>query len=170
MFNGNRRLTYFFGLESLNATNSIYALMPLKEWSVTKFCKSRRDALRIIGYGLSSVALSTCSSQLTRQRPNIIFLLTDDQRARTLSGSGHPVIRTPHLVALASEGMIFTQAFVSNPICAPSRTTFLTGQYERIHGIGFSSPWKLTERQWELTYPALLRKAGYYTGFIGKAT
>ena len=50
----------------------------------------------------------------------------------------------------------------------PSRVTFLTGLYERVHGVGFSSEHVLTQEQWSYTYPALLRKNGYYTGFIGK--
>jgi arylsulfatase A-like enzyme len=50
----------------------------------------------------------------------------------------------------------------------PSRVTFLTGLYERVHGVGFSSEHVLTQKQWSYTYPALLRASGYYTGFIGK--
>jgi len=101
-------------------------------------------------------------------RPNIVFLLTDDQRARTFGVAGHAVIRTPHVDRLAREGVRFTHAFVTDPTCKPSRVTCLTGLYERVHGVGFSTRWRLDERQWRESYPARMRRAGYYTGFIGK--
>lgn len=100
--------------------------------------------------------------------PNIIFLLTDDQRADTLSIAGHPDVRTPNLDALARAGVRFSNAFTVQPICAPSRFAFLSGQYERVSGLGFNSPYQVSEAQWARTYPALLRDAGYFTGFIGK--
>ena len=102
------------------------------------------------------------------QRPNIIFLLADDQRAGTTSAENHPHIVTPNLDSLSQDGVVFSNAFSVQPICAPSRFAILSGQYERTNGLGFNSPYRVTEAQWESTYPALLRKAGYYTGFIGK--
>jgi arylsulfatase A-like enzyme len=104
----------------------------------------------------------------TTQPPNIIFLLTDDQRADTLSIAGNTDIQTPHIDQLASNGVRYTNAFTVQPICAPSRFAFLSGQYERTSGLGFNSPYQVSERQWQQTYPALLREAGYFTGFIGK--
>lgn len=102
------------------------------------------------------------------KRPNIIFLLADDQQAGTLSSQGHAYLQTPNLDRLARKGVQFTNAFTVQPICAPSRFAILSGQYERTNGLGFSSPYAVTEEQWSKTYPALLRNAGYYTGFIGK--
>ncbi|MFK7831326.1 MAG: sulfatase-like hydrolase/transferase [Congregibacter sp.] len=102
------------------------------------------------------------------ERPNIIFLLTDDQRADTLSIAGNSAVRTPHIDALASNGVRYTNAFTVEPICAPSRFAFLSGQYERTSGLGFNSPYQVSDKQWSQTYPALLREAGYFTGFIGK--
>jgi arylsulfatase A-like enzyme len=101
-------------------------------------------------------------------RPNIIFLLTDDQRDNTLGAMGHPFAQTPHLDRLMRESVRFRQAYIASPVCAPSRVSFFTGMLERVHGVGFSSSYLLTEAQWERTYPALLRRAGYHTGFIGK--
>ncbi|MDH3568121.1 MAG: sulfatase-like hydrolase/transferase, partial [Desulfobacteraceae bacterium] len=103
-----------------------------------------------------------------RDRPNIIFLLTDDQRADSLSSTGHPFSQTPNIDQLAKDGIRFTNAFTVEPICAPSRFAFLSGQYERTSGLGFNSPYQVVESQWQQTYPALLRGAGYFTGFIGK--
>jgi arylsulfatase A-like enzyme len=101
-------------------------------------------------------------------RPNILFLLTDDQRDGTLSIEGHPVIKTPNLDRLATDGVRFSNAYISNPICMPSRVSFLSGVYERVHGVGFSSRHELSMEQWNQTYPQILRRNGYYTGFIGK--
>lgn len=100
--------------------------------------------------------------------PNIIFLLTDDQRADTLSIAGNADIQTPNIDQLAREGVRYSNAFTVQPICAPSRFAFLSGQYERVSGLGFNSPYQVSEAQWSRTYPALLREAGYFTGFIGK--
>ncbi len=100
-------------------------------------------------------------------RPNILFLLTDDQRWNALGCMGDPNIKTPNLDHLAREGVIFRNHFVTTSICCVSRASIFTGQYERRHGIGdFSKPF--TAAQWAQTYPALLRKHGYRTGFIGK--
>ena len=81
------------------------------------------------------------------QRPNIIFLLADDQSAGTLSSAGHPLLQTPNLDRLARQGTVFENAFTVQPICAPSRFAILTGQYERSNGLGFSSPYLATEAQ-----------------------
>lgn len=101
-------------------------------------------------------------------RPNIIFLLTDDQRDNTLGAMGHPFVKTPNLDALMRESVRFKNAYIATPVCSPSRVSFFTGMPERVHGVGFSSSYDLTEQQWEQSYPALLRKGGYHTGFVGK--
>lgn len=112
---------------------------------------------------------NTAESQAAvRSQPNIIFLLADDQRADSLSSTGHAFSQTPNIDQLARNGVRFTNAFTVEPICAPSRFAFLSGQYERVNGLGFNSPYQVSESQWEQTYSALLRDAGYYTGFIGK--
>ncbi|MFK8050688.1 MAG: sulfatase-like hydrolase/transferase [Halioglobus sp.] len=108
------------------------------------------------------------SEAIASQPPNIIFLLTDDQRADTLSIAGNRDVRTPNIDQLARNGVRYTNAFTVQPICAPSRFAFLSGQYERTSGLGFNSPYQVSEKQWQQTYPALLREAGYFTGFIGK--
>jgi len=116
-------------------------------------------------------AATACQAQTpspVASRPNIIFLLTDDQRADALGISGHPVLETPHIDRLARDGVRFTEAHVVAPVCMPSRVSFMNGQYERVHRIGFSSPNVLSETQWNQTYPALLRNAGYHVGFVGK--
>ncbi len=99
--------------------------------------------------------------------PNIIFVLTDDQRWDALGAAGNDIIQTPEMDKLASEGTRFTQAYVTTPICAASRATILTGLYERTHGFTFRTP-PMSKQLARETYPAVLKDAGYTTGFVGK--
>ena len=100
-------------------------------------------------------------------RPNIIFFLTDDQRNDFLGCTGHPIVKTPNIDNLAAEGRLFENAFVSTSICAASRATLLTGLYERTHRFTFGTP-PIADIHISESYPALLKKEGYLTGFIGK--
>ena len=101
------------------------------------------------------------------QRPNILFILTDNQRADLLGCAGNPIIQTPHLDLLAQRGVRFANAFATTPICAASRASILTGLYERRHQFTFLTPPMRTQFT-DISYPALLKAAGYRTGFIGK--
>ncbi|MFI3248946.1 MAG: sulfatase-like hydrolase/transferase, partial [Rikenellaceae bacterium] len=102
------------------------------------------------------------------ERPNIIFILTDDQRYDLLNFTGNPHIQTPNLEQLAKDGVFFTNAHVSTAISSPSRTCILTGKYERNHGLNFNSGTSLSDAAWNECYPMVLRESGYYTGYIGK--
>jgi arylsulfatase A-like enzyme len=100
-------------------------------------------------------------------RPNLLFILADDLRWDAVAFMGNRVVQTPNLDRLAKRGTIFRNAFVTTSICCVSRASLFAGQAERRHGIAdFATA--LTPRQWSNTYPALLRAAGYRTGFIGK--
>ena len=103
-----------------------------------------------------------------KKKPNIIFLLSDDQRDNTFGAMGHPVLKTPNADKLIKKGVRFKNTYIAAPVCSPSRVSFFTGMYERIHGVGFSTKFQLTEDQWLQTYPQLLRSNGYYSGFVGK--
>ena len=100
-------------------------------------------------------------------RPNILLILTDNQRADLLGCAGNPIIQTPNLDRLAERGVRFASAFATTPICAASRASYLTGLYERRHRFTFFTPPLRTEYT-DNSYPALLKAAGYRTGFIGK--
>ncbi|MCA9087467.1 MAG: sulfatase [Planctomycetaceae bacterium] len=100
-------------------------------------------------------------------RPNVIFFLSDDQRADFLSCAGHPIVKTPNIDQLAAEGTRFTNAFVTTSICAASRATLLTGCWERTHKYTFGTP-PIAAELTRQSYPALLKQAGYRTGFVGK--
>jgi len=100
-------------------------------------------------------------------RPNILFFLTDDQPQVCLGAMGNARIQTPNIDRLAAQGVLFTNAFVTTSICCSNRACILTGQHMRRHGIeDFHTP--LSAQAFALTYPALLRKAGYRTGYLGK--
>ena len=100
-------------------------------------------------------------------QPNIIFFLSDDHRWDRLGCAGHPILKTPTLDSLAAGGVRFSNMFVTTSICAASRASILTGLYERSPRFTFGTP-PLAAKLTGESYPALLRKAGYRTGFIGK--
>ena len=101
------------------------------------------------------------------QRPNIVFLLTDDQRWDSLGCMGNPIIQTPAVDALASEGVVFSNAYVTTSICMTSRASIFLGQYASRHGINDFQT-NLSPEALDLSYPGQLRQAGYWTGFVGK--
>jgi arylsulfatase A-like enzyme len=102
-----------------------------------------------------------------KDKPNIIFLLTDDQRWDAMGAMGNNIIQTPNMDKLANEGVLFQNAYVTTSICCVSRASILTGQYENKHHINdFNTD--LLPQSVENSYPAILKKGGYTTGFIGK--
>jgi len=121
--------------------------------------------LSLAAFGL----LQSCDKEGTfeENQPNIIFILTDDQRWDALGFAGNPIIRTPQMDQLAETGLYFPNAFVTTPICAASRASLFTGLYERTHDYTFGKA-PLDNRYMYQSYPYLLKKAGYRTGFVGK--
>ncbi|MBI3683059.1 MAG: sulfatase [Acidobacteria bacterium] len=98
-------------------------------------------------------------------RPNVLFLLTDDQSFQTISLTGNPFMKTPNIDRLGREGVLFTNAFVAMSLCAPSRACFLTGLYPHKTGIiGNQIRWNQDLQ----TLPRLLHDNGYRTAHIGK--
>ncbi len=130
-----------------------------------------------IGRLISTCAPLMCVSSLLvgagpahaqhESRPNIIFILTDDQRWDAVGYGGNKIIHTPEMDRLAAEGTSFVNAFSTTPICAASRASFLTGLYERTHGYTFQVE-NVRDEHIRQSYPRFLRENGYYTGFIGK--
>lgn len=116
---------------------------------------------------LSGVLAASSLSSAPAERPNLILLLTDDQRWDTLGAYGNPIVQTPQLDRLAGDGVVFDRMFVTTSICAHSRASIFTGQYVRRHGINdFRTP--LTEAQLAHSYLGVLKEGGYRMGFIGK--
>jgi arylsulfatase A-like enzyme len=116
-------------------------------------------------------ALTSCTQRQKAgeygPRPNIIFILTDDHRWDALGYAGNRILHTPEMDMLAGEGVWFRNAIITSPISAASRASILTGMYERTHGYTFQQG-PLKEPYMQLSYPVLMRKNGYYTGFFGK--
>jgi arylsulfatase A-like enzyme len=118
---------------------------------------------------LLSVALALVfSAPLTAaDKPNIIVMMTDDQRHDFMSCAGHPFIKTPSMDRLAREGYRYTNMFVTNALCAPSRATLMTGQYSHANGVRDNLGSKLNpDAPW---LPDELRKLGYEVAFCGKS-
>jgi N-acetylglucosamine-6-sulfatase len=101
-------------------------------------------------------------------RPNIVFILADDLRWDALSSTGHtlPGYQTPSIDRLAHEGATFTHAFVTTPLCFPSRASILTGRYVHSHGVRVEAD--RAKGHDLITFPLLLHRAGYETAFFGK--
>jgi arylsulfatase A-like enzyme len=115
---------------------------------------------------LSALVLSTLAVDpvLAADRPNIIFIMSDDHAAHAIGAYGSRVNQTPHIDRLAREGMLLRNVFVTNSICTPSRAAILTGQYSHLNGVPVFNRFDSTRT----TVARLLQEAGYYTGMIGK--
>lgn len=118
----------------------------------------------LLFYALSTVKIAA------QKQPNIIFLMTDDQRWDNMGCYGKPEFNTPNIDKLASKAVVFDKAYYAVAICMPSRVTMMTGRYNSNHKVGFVAPtdYTLSQKDFAKSYPALLKKAGYRTGFIGK--
>ncbi|MCP4046967.1 MAG: sulfatase-like hydrolase/transferase [Gammaproteobacteria bacterium] len=108
-----------------------------------------------------------CSQQAEQQkRPNILIAVSDDQSYPHTSASGSTFIDTPAFDRIAESGILFTNAFVTSPGCAPSRASMVLGRYpwQNEHAGNHAAVWpgKL------VTFPDLLEDAGYFVGYTGK--
>ena len=116
-------------------------------------------------HALSALAAPVFAQR--RQRPNFVFILIDDLRWDALGCTGHPFAKTPHIDRIGREGAILRNAFVTTPLCSPARSSYLTGQY--VHTTGIRGNGDNAARSHELvTFPRLLRDAGYRTAYTGK--
>jgi arylsulfatase len=103
----------------------------------------------------------------SRRPPNIVLLVLDDVRWDSVGAAGNPIVRTPRIDRLAKDGVRFEQARVTTSICMVSRATILTGQYMSRHGVtAFERA--IAPDAFANTFPAVLRRAGYWAGYVGK--
>ena len=130
---------------------------------------TRREFLEasVAGLGVLAVQPRIPGGPEDGGRPNFLFILTDDQRFDTMGCAGNPIIKTPNVDRLAREGVRFERSYVTTPICAASRATIFTGTFERTHGYTFTKP-PLARAFTSISYPVVLRQAGYRTGLVGK--
>ena len=99
------------------------------------------------------------------ERPNIVFIMSDDHASHALSCYGSAINKTPHLDRIATEGMRFDNCFCTNAICTPSRASILTGTYNHKNGVTTLATPMDNRLQ---TFPKLLRRIGYQTAIFGK--
>jgi len=112
------------------------------------------------------IVLTSCKqTEKPVEQPNILFIMTDDHSFQTISAYSDKLIETPNLDRIADEGVIFTNGFVGNSICAPSRATLLTGKHTHVNGQINN---RVTFDGSQVTFPKLLQQAGYQTAMIGK--
>jgi arylsulfatase A-like enzyme len=97
-------------------------------------------------------------------RPNILFIMSDDHAAHAIGAYGSRVNETPNLDRLAREGALLANVFATNSICTPSRATILTGQYSHLNGVTVFNRFDSSR----MTVARLLQRGGYYTGMVGK--
>lgn len=98
--------------------------------------------------------------------PNILFIMTDQQRYDCIATNGNPLIKTPNLDRLANQSANFSHAYVQSPVCTPSRACFFTGRYAHAHKNRVNYT-ELDES--EILFPKYLQEAGYKTGIVGKS-
>ncbi len=101
------------------------------------------------------------------ERPNILLVITDQQRGDCLSYERHPVLMTPNMDAIAGDGAHFSKAYVTCPSCIAARRSILSGQFPRTHGmVGYADG-----VEWDAppTLPGVLRNAGYQTWMVGRS-
>jgi arylsulfatase A-like enzyme len=121
----------------------------------------RRNALSLF----SLVAGSLIAVAAAADRPNVVFILTDDQRWDTISLNERSQVKTPHIDRLGKEGLYFRNSFCTTSLCSPSRASILSGLYAHTHGIVNN----FTEYPNELpSFPRELQRSGYATAYIGK--
>lgn len=107
------------------------------------------------------------AAEAPARKPNIIFILTDDQGYGDLGRHGHPILKTPHLDRLFDESTRFNNFYVS-PSCSPTRAALMTGMHEFRNGVTFTRSPRTDLFRGATTLPQLLKTAGYRTGVIGK--
>lgn len=101
------------------------------------------------------------------EKPNIVYLMADDQSTYSMGCYGNADVKTPNLDQLAADGMVFDNHYDTTAICMASRATVMTGMYEYKTGCNFTHG-EMATSTWKKSYPLLLRDAGYMTAFAGK--
>ena len=103
---------------------------------------------------------------MTHAPKNVLFIITDQQRADHTGFMGNQVVKTPNMDRIADRGMVFENAWVSNPVCMPNRSSIMTGRMPSAHGVIFND----RSLDWHAnTFVRQFAKAGYATGLIGKS-
>jgi len=137
--------------------------MRLKEYSRREFLRAS-SAAAVLGIPVSS-AITADPQRALAQRPNVLFINTDQQRADTLSCYGNSRVKTPHLDSLAAQGTLFTSCYATQPVCSPCRSSMVTGLFPNATSVienNIPLPTHI------FAWPRALHDAGYKTCYIGK--
>lgn len=119
----------------------------------------------LIQTGTSLAKIDSLATKQEKTRPNIIFIMSDDHAYQAISAYDGRLIQTPNIDRIAKNGMLFSNACVTNSICAPSRATILTGKHSHLNGKTDNHfPFDTTM----VTFPQLLQSEGYQTAMFGK--
>ena len=121
--------------------------------------------MKKIIYSILLLLYISCSFSSEDTRPNILFIMSDDHAYQAISAYDDRLIETPNIDRIAQEGILFTNASVTNSICAPSRAVILTGKHSHLNG-KIDNNAKFDDTQ--ITFPQLFQKAGYQTAMFGK--
>ncbi len=127
-------------------------------------------------YFISTIFLSlfltgcagTSKDKKETQRPNIVYIMSDDHGYQALSAYGHPISKlapTPNIDRIAENGMLFNNSFVTNSLCGPSRAAMLTGKFGHKNGFSYNGQ---TFDGTQQTWPKMLKESGYQTAVVGK--
>ncbi len=116
---------------------------------------------------LNSSLVYAASNDKNAPKPNIIYLMADDQNLASVGCYGNTEVFTPNMDKIGEKGIVFARHYNTTSICMASRASVFTGMYEYKTGTNFSHG-NMKPDVWEKSYPILLRKAGYLTAFAGK--
>lgn len=128
--------------------------------------KKLLKTIALVAAGLE-ITSCTLNTQKTEQKPNIIFIMSDDHAFQAISAYGSELIKTPNIDRIGNEGVRFDDCFVTNSLCSPSRAVILSGQYNFRIGARDNS-FSMRIDSGIVTFPMLLQKAGYQTAIVGK--
>ena len=123
--------------------------------------------LRFVFQSLLALSVLAGAALQAADRPNILFIFSDDHATQALSAYNHKLklLETPNLDRIAKDGMLFNRCLVTNSICGPSRAVIQTGKYSHLNGFYMNGNRFNGDQQ---TFPKLLQKAGYQTAVVGK--
>ncbi len=130
--------------------------------------KSRRDLLESASSLATAAALPAMSRGAAGERPNILYIMTDQQHAGMMSCTGNRWVRTPAMDSLAAGGVRFELAYSSNPVCMPARTSMMTGRYPSHFNMRSNGQAPVPKEALATALGNLFRGAGYQTVFGGK--
>lgn len=119
----------------------------------------------LLGLLVFAACTKRAEEKQVARRPNILVIFSDDHAYQSIGAYGGKLMPTPNIDRIAREGAIFTNVFVTNSICGPSRATLLTGKYSHQNG------YKANEEKFDVSqqlFPRVLRQSGYQTAWVGK--